>query len=1490
MIQPITHVITCCILCTLFLLHIRSRIPGLFTICLLLFSLPLSSQQREVLKHYSTEQGLSHDGVLCITRDKDGFMWFGTWDGLNKFDGNTFTIYKSYPGDSSSLTNNKFRNIIEDKKGYLWVKTYDHNVYRFDKNTGKFLAINRRNNVRSLNISRIFLSDNGSAWLTTADKGLLHVVFSPSKSEPAVHHYTKSARAAFKLPSDSINFFFEDNQTNAWVGTTAGLVRISSSSSEAGSPKSSARQPKVFSPQLSFTCVAAQGKNLYFGTRDGRLVTFNTNSNQFLVRNLCPGNPINALHVSRSRRLYATTSGQGLISMDLETLRPAIAGKQPGSAFFSIYEDRGGRIWLEPEKIGIVKYDPASNTFKTFSQKKDSHAVSPSNSYMVFEDPGGKLWTRLKDGGFGYYSSREDKIEYFYNEPGSSDQQFSNIVTAVYPDHSGILWLATIDGGVNKITFPGNYFNQRLMVKNPVNKSQNEVRVLFEDSRRRHWVGTKAGELSVFLNGKKQMNIFEGIEPSAIGKVYAIMEDSDGVVWLGTKGSGLLTATPLDASGTRYRLKRYLTDPDNPGSLNHNTVYSIVQDSRKRIWIGSFGGGINEAVKSPSGVYFRNKNDFFVSYPSRANYIRHLCEDSTGKLWIATTNGLVIADTRNQKLKASFKLIRKIPGDSTSLGNNEVQFIFRDRSNAMWLGTFGGGLNKLVSDLRSETRKFRSYTQRDGLPNDVILSIAEDQSGKLWVATGKGLVRFDSKAGTFSNYDSYDGLGQAKFSEAAAFRSFTGDMYFGCLEGYISFNPYKVANKRIKAGMALTNIQLYNTDVIPGAPGSPLSKSLNNTSHLELRYNQDVISIDYAVLDYRAGHKISYAYILRGYDKGWHIVGNQRKATYTNLPPGDYEFVVRSLNKDMFSNVPEKSIRITVLPPPWLTVWAYLVYILVALALLEGARRVVVAMIRLRNKVIVEKKMTDLKLQFFTNISHELRTPLTLIVSPLDEISRTEQISDQGKHYLHTIRKNADRMIRFVNQLLDFRKVQSGKMRLDISQVDVVSLLRGIASHFDGLAKEKKITLSLDSDESTLLAWLDPGKIDIVVYNILSNAFKFSPPGGQITIHVAHKEEDRFEILIRDQGPGVPEDKLEEIFDLYYEGDASSNKLKGTGIGLALSSELIRAHKGHISASNNPEGGMTFTLSLWLGKDHFSEEEVNFVELESPSPHPLYSEVEHVPAPVSELLSQDDYTERFHVLLVEDNVDLRTFMAGQLSTFCRVSQAGHGGEGLALVEMSMPDLIISDVMMPNMDGIQMLDQLKNSPATSHIPVILLTAKSSIEAQIEGLNYGADFYVTKPFDMQYLLALVRNFLKRRAQHVASLLADDKKVVTLQPDEILISSRDEEFVKQVIRIVETSMEDSNFNIDSVAEAVGFGRTTFYKKLKSLTGMAPVEFVREMRLKRSKQLLDAGEYTISEVAYMTGFKSSGYFSTCFREKFKQSPSAYLKSVKEDTYPGEI
>jgi signal transduction histidine kinase/DNA-binding response OmpR family regulator len=665
-----------------------------------------------------------------------------------------------------------------------------------------------------------------------------------------------------------------------------------------------------------------------------------------------------------------------------------------------------------------------------------------------------------------------------------------------------------------------------------------------------------------------------------------------------------------------------------------------------------------------------------------------------------------------------------------------------------------------------------------------------------------------------------------------------------------------------------------------------LNSNINNASGIRLNYRQNIFSIDYTVLDYRGSDKQTYLYRLKGFDNVWQNNQSQRRATFTNLPPGDYLFEVKCVNKDLYRNVPVKQLAITILPPPWRTWWAYLIYGLIAVAIFEIIRRTALAMLRLRQRIAVEHQLTELKVKFFTNISHELRTPLTLILNPLEEIAKTEQLSDRGNQYLQVVRRNASRMTRFINQLLDLRKVQSGKAKLNCSLIDVVAFVKDIGAYFNELAREKNILLNVVSDPAIIYAWLDADKIETVLYNLISNAYKFTPEGKAITVSITTKASDGALLIeVTDQGKGVRPNELQDIFELYYEGaPGKGEQLKGTGIGLALSRELVELHQGGITARNNEAGGLTVSITLPASRPFAGDVAADLLQDNSALADAPEDTV--IPGPVVSALSGAHRAHTPLVLLVEDNPDMRTFLKTQLSAMYRVEVAENGEDGLCKAQRILPDMVISDIMMPGLNGVQMLDKLKNDLATSHIPVVLLSAKSAIESQIEGIKYGADYYITKPFNNEFLLAAIANILNRRKQ-IAEGLINGKKLIELNPGEITITSKDETFLKRVLEIVEEKMADADFNIDTVAGMVNMGRTAFYSKFKSLTQIAPVEFVRDMRLKRAKQYFDAGLENIAEVGYTVGFNNSKYFSTCFKAKYQLSPSDYLKLKHTDADP---
>ncbi len=1448
------------------------RFLNVFISFFLLFITGGNGQPKSIINHYSTNDGLADNRIRSVIKDSEGFMWVGSWGGLSRFDGRNFINFKSYPGDNSSLKNNRISELVDDKAGFIWVRTYDNQVYRFDKRAQKFLAISDlagKNRNETIHFTKILFADKNNVWLQSLHHGIL-LVTGPGDKNPAIARFSVSSGQGLKLPSNKVLFFRPDHSGSFWAGTAAGLVKLSKKEGKA-------YRSTIIDKYKDFVYTNAcnDHQDLWFTTAQGYVVNYKVASGKwasFKVSNT----GLNNLYISKERKVYCTTKKGELVTLtadgkDMSTIR--ITG---GTPLFSIYEDHSGLLWLEPEKIGVYKFDPLSRKSSYFYQENTVNYLHSAEDYKVYEDNKGQVWVYMKGCGFGYYQREKDQIAYFHNHPRNIYSKFSNAVTALYYDHAGVLWLSTDSRGLEKIVFQRSDFKQNLLIGTSFYQADNEVRSVFTDRQDRLWVGTKAGDLFVFKAGKLLKGLFIN-RPEKFEGIYCIFEDSKGRIWLGTKGNGLFMAQPADQQRNNYKIIHYATG-DGPAALNTNNVYSILEDKKGRLWAGSYGDGLIRIQERNDKMEFLTSKTSFKNYP-KINYkkIRNLAEDKDGNIWIATTDGLVIFDPNIAGAgQYRFFLYKKEPGKIESLGGDDVQHIFRDSKNNMWICTSSGGLNKALSANISKGLTFRSFTTKNGLPSDYILNCSEDPEGNLWLATQNGISKFSVHTGKFHNFGLYDGLSEVAFSEGASTSLKNGMLIFGSLEGYWSINPQEIGVQKSRANLALTNFQINNEDVLPGEQ-SPIKQSINNTLEIKLRHDENTISIDFGVLDYRLGQKDSYLYRLKGFDNDWKVDHGQRRATYTNLPHGDYVFEVKSRTEYLYDKVPQRSLVITIAPPYWKTWWAYLIYLLLAVALFLLIKRIAFGMLKLRQRIAIERKVADLKSSFFTQVSHELRTPLTLIMNPIEEVIQNENLSEKGKSYLNVVSKNSRRMVRFVNQLLDLRKVESGTVILKVSRIELVSFTKEITEYFYESIGKRNLKVSVDATMPVISVWADADKLDIIIYNLLSNAIKYSPENGRIQINIEERTaEGHVLITVADEGAGVFENELSDIFNLYYEGENRPDKpVKGTGIGLALSKELVEIHKGKIYAKRNVPEGLKVSLELQLGKEHFHTDKVQFVD---EIQHKSGSDVTGSDTEPSLNLQYPKTKDRPQVLLVEDNDDLRHFIAGMLSKDYNVEMAVDGLQGLEKAKQFLPDLILTDIMMPGLDGIQLLDRLKSDMATSHIPVVLLTAKIAVESEIEALRYGADYYISKPFQMDLLKTVISSLIIQRKKLFKALLEGDK-IEDIALNELVITSHDAAFLEKVIGVVEQRLSDTDFNIDDVADFLGMSRSAFFKKFKSLSNLAPVEFVRETRLNKAKKMFDLGEGNVSTVAYAVGFNNPKYFSTCFKAQFNLTPTDYLK-----------
>ena len=956
-------------------------------------------------------------------------------------------------------------------------------------------------------------------------------------------------------------------------------------------------------------------------------------------------------------------------------------------------------------------------------------------------------------------------------------------------------------------------------------------------------------------------------------------------------------------------------------SLSDNNVYCVYEDHHGRIWAATFAGGINYISQGEHGeTVFINHRNNLKGYPIDVCYkARFITSDNNGRLWVGTTTGAVAFDENFKKPEdIQFHHFSRVPNDTKSLSNNDVHWIIATQQKELYLATFGGGLNKLISISEDGHGEFKSYSVLDGLSSDVLLSIREDHKQNLWISTENGICKFVPSGERFENYDERSISFRVRFSEAASTLTSGGDMLFGTSNGLFMFSPDSIRKSSYVPPVVFSKLMVANEDVIPGEK-SILKVDLDDTQELVLSHDENIFSVQYAALDYTNPQNIQYAYILDGFEKQWTFADRQRSVTYTNLPKGDYIFRVRSTNSDGVWVDNERILNITILPSFWETPLAYVLYVCFVLLIIFVAVYILFTIYRLKHEVSVEQQISDIKLRFFTNISHELRTPLTLIAGPVEQVLKNDKLPADAREQLVVVERNTNRMLRLVNQILDFRKIQNKKMKMQVQQLNVVAFVRKIMDNFESVAEEHNIDFLFQTEKEALNLWVDADKFEKIVFNLLSNAFKYTPNGKMITVFI-REDEGTVSVGVQDQGIGIAENKRKSLF-VRFENLVDKNIFNqaSSGIGLSLVKELVEMHKATISVDSRLGEGSCFKVDFLKGKEHYNSS-VEFILEDSAAPlsmerivdianSSLQTEAAIADAPDLEVSAAKEEAEESSskelMLLVEDNQELRSFLRSIFASTYRVVEASDGMEGWSKALKYLPDIIISDVMMPEKDGIEMTRELRADMTTSHIPIILLTAKTTIESKLEGLEYGADDYITKPFSATYLQARVENLLMQRKKlqnfyrdsltHVTvsetpvaqgetlagHASAEPESSVAEEPAMPEMSPNDRKFMDKLVDLMEQNMDNGELVVDDLVRELAVSRSVFFKKLKTLTGLAPIEFIKEMRIKRAAQLIETGEFNMTQISYMVGINDPRYFSKCFKAQVGMTPTEYREKV---------
>jgi len=1438
-----------------------------------------------IVQDYTTENGLLHNSVFCAIKDTDGFMWFGTWYGLCSFDGVKFKSYNNRDDYNTDIPPHKLQTIIEAKNGNLWVKTIDHKLYLFDKRKEFFYdvfnVIKKKYSV-SPKIIKIQKTEKGDLLLLTKNKDLLKAILRDNGSLDVSLLYDSQSKREHKLTS---NLLIEDAGYLNWIGLDFKIISCKKGNLLKSKPSDFVLRKIALKVGQEFTCAYLYGRILWLGDNYGNLCKVDYTNGNVTKRTLIPGCAIQNIVSDNGKNLFISIINKGIFEYDDRTgallkIIPTAGNDVVTNSYFDSYD----KLWFEINQTSLVYYDPFNKFTKRF--------VLPAgnvNKTLKFQD--GKeqgLFFLTTSGDVAWFDRSSMSITLLNNQPELTLNGTKKSFFDLLLDKDNILWLTSTTNGIFRIIFPKQQFN--LFHLPPTNPSATDfsVKTMYQARNGDIWVATRQAEVYQLDRNKKVKHIFSG-KNNFIGNVYHIMEDRKGNLWFSTKGNGLVKAEQTN-SNTGYSFTRYVYDEKNPSSISGDDVYYTFEDSRNRIWVGLFGGGLNLLTSEKGKVTFKNKFNSFAHYPKYGLYmeIRNITEDKTGRIWVGTSDGLMSFDghfrTPNQ---VDFEIYRSDTSGS-NIADNDIYVLYKDAASQIWISVFGGGLNKLERyDKETKRPVFKSYSLKEGLKTDVIVSIIEDNNNALWLVTENALARFDKTKETCRNFDRYDGFLDIQMEQESAMKCQSGDLWFGNRMGILSFNPKKIETYNCDYKTFIVDFLVSNRD-LSSFKGKPiLRESIRYANSITLNHNQSTFVIEFAALNFYNQNRVSYKYILEGFEEEWHFNGKNRIASYPNIPPGKYHFRVQTIDEANPSLKSERTLEIIILPPWWLTWWAYTFYVILSIVLIYYLIRGVLFYIKMRNDIYVEQRVSELKIKFFTNISHELRTPLTLIMGPIQELKQKQQLTEKGLQYVSMIEKNASQMLLLVNQILDFRKIQNGKMILHVSQLNLKDLVDSFQKEFSVLSEEKEISFTFHYFDDDISIWGDKEKLEIVIRNILSNAFKFTQTGGSILVTSGLTDDGlRCFVQVQDTGIGIPQNKISEIFERFFQGENSNNNYPGTGIGLALSKEIVNLHHGSITAESKPNQGTVFTVEFQLGKDHYNPSEVNFYVSDTVTE---LSDGETDSDTESEESSSIEIAENKNdlptLLVVEDNKDLCNLLKLQLEDKYKVYIAGNGVEGLKKVNLYHPDIVVTDQMMPKMTGTEMLQQIRNDFQISHIPVIILTAKTDDEEKIKAISMGANAYITKPFNKEYLIARIEQLLSDRKVFRDKIWKLEKAEESAENDtyENYLVKKDIQFLDKIHQVIEENIDNSDFNIDTIADNIGLSRSAFFKKLKSLTGLAPVDTIKEIRLTKSIELLKNTDMTISEVAFAVGFKESGYYGKCFRKKYGQTPSEYISKYRK-------
>ena len=1331
-------------------------------LCFICCQISRSAQQvangHYYFKNLNVQNGLSQNTVNAILQDKQGFMWFGTKDGLDRYDGLSFRKFKHDGRSQRSIGNNFITALYEDEKGNIWVGT-DVGLYIYypEKDFFEhFTTLSTENTKIEHTVTAISGDNQGCVWIAVESQGL----FCYELEKGRLQNYTLKN---FSFLTTNVQTFAFDNSGTLWIGCYGDGLFYSKDRLKTLHPYLSPEDNKdVYANDVVTSIVKGAYNCLYIGSLKGGVKELNLTSSK--------------LH----DLLLTDESGESVFCRELLVASDS-------------------ELWIGAES-GLYIYNLRQGQYAHLrSSINDPYSLSDNAIYSLCRDREGGIWIGSYFGGVNYYPRFYTNFEKYYPK-GAEDGLHGKRVREFCQDNQGILWIGTEDGGLNRF--------------NPKTKT------------------------------------FSFFTPSnAFTNVHGLCMVDD-YLWVGTFSKGVKVVDTRTGTVVKTYQKT-----DSPRSLIDNSVFSICRTTTGDIYLGTLFGLLR---------YNRQSDDFDRVPELNGRFVYDIKEDSGGNLWLATyANGAYCYNVSEKK----WKNYLHDENNPESLPYDKVVSIFEDSHRQVWLTTQGGGFCLFHPD----TETFTSYDSADGLPNDVVYQIVEDKEGLFWLTTNNGLVCFQPTTGAMKVYTTSNGLLGEQFNYRSSFETEDGTIYLGSIDGFVAFNPKTFSENKSLSSIVITDFLLFGKEVHVDEPGSPLEKSITFSDELLLHSNQNSFSFRVAALDFQAPRMSKVMYRLDGFDEDWLTLGESPIVTYSNLRYGNYTFRVKVSNSDGVWNEKGVSLKIHILPPFYLSIWAYIVYAL----LIVGCSLYVFMYFKRRSnrkhrrqmekfEQEKEREVYHAKIDFFTNVAHEIRTPLTLIKGPLENIILKKQVDAETREDLNVMKQNTERLLNLTNQLLDFRKTESQGFRLNFAKCDITEVLKETHVRFTSLAKQKGLEFTLQVPEKEFYAHVNREAFTKIISNLLNNGVKYAGSYVRISLEVpeADNGDKSFRIRTENDGVIIPDEMKEEIFKPFvrFNEQEDGKVTTGTGIGLALSRSLAELHQGTLAMEKGEESNV-FCLTLPIVQDMTitltSEQEVETEKMAETA--------------VGETEKADD---RPTVLVVEDNPDMLAFVVRQLSKEYTVLTATNGAEALQVLDGNYVNLVVSDVVMPVMDGFELCKTIKSNLNYSHIPVILLTAKTNIQSKIEGMELGADAYLEKPFSVEYLQACASNLIQNR-EKLRKAFAQSPFVAA---NTMALTKADEDFIKRLNEVIQANFSNPEFSMDDMADGLNMSRSNFYRKIKGVLDLSPNEYLRLERLKRAAQLLKEGENRVNEICYMVGFNSPSYFAKCFQKQFGVLPKDFV------------